>query len=89
MWQKELHKVIKWAGSQHKLAVALGLNRKVINNWLNRDVQVPVKYALQIEILMKGRVLAERLAPYAKTEILNFKKYLSEKMLNEKLYGPL
>lgn len=56
---------IRFFGSQSNLAKNLKLNRKIINNWLNRGDEVPFEYAIAIEILTRGEVDRYALAPYA------------------------
>lgn len=79
MGNNELIHAIKFFGSQQRLAQLLKVNRKVVNGWLNKEIQIPVRHALSVEMLSHGQFLAEKLAPYAKSEILHFKKYLLNK----------
>jgi hypothetical protein len=57
----------------------LGVSRYTINHWLNRDLAVPLKNALSVEVITNGIVKAEVLTPLAKDQILDFKKYLTQK----------
>lgn len=57
---------IRFFGSQSKMAEALKLKRSTVNNWLNRDRQVPFEYAVAIELLTRGKVTRYEIAPYAK-----------------------
>jgi DNA-binding transcriptional regulator YdaS (Cro superfamily) len=81
MHHEELLKAIRMIGSQRKLAKELGITRGAINNWLNRGTAVPIDKAMMIEVLANGNLKAEALAPYAKLQILYFKKYLINKNL--------
>jgi DNA-binding transcriptional regulator YdaS (Cro superfamily) len=75
MWRKELRKAINLAGSQTKLAKQIGTQRRVVNNWLNLGINVPLKYAFLIEIKSKGEILAEKISPHESTEILSIKNH--------------
>jgi DNA-binding transcriptional regulator YdaS (Cro superfamily) len=44
-----LRKAIKLAGSQTKLAKAVGVEQTAVSNWLNRNKRVPAERVLLIE----------------------------------------
>ncbi len=48
-------KVIEYFGSQLELAEKLHVRRELISMWLNGKVNMPLKYALKIQLLTKGR----------------------------------
>jgi DNA-binding transcriptional regulator YdaS (Cro superfamily) len=49
--------------NQTVLATALGISRKRLNNWLNRDKKIPEYYAILIEKLTNGAVSCDELSP--------------------------
>lgn len=63
--KEELRKAIKMRGGQEKLSKELGISRKRLNNWLNRDKKIPYHFAVLIEQITQGAVTAAKLAPYA------------------------
>jgi len=72
-----LTRSIKYAGSQRKLSKEIGLkNPRVLNNWLNSGIKIPLIHAIVIEAYTNGQVKAEELAPYAKPQIQLFIEYL-------------
>ncbi len=73
--KEELRKAIKRRGGQAKLSKELGISRKRLNNWLNRDQKIPYHYAVLIEKITQGAVTAAKLAPYA---VSNHKSQISE-----------
>ena len=75
MGSEELAKVIHFFGTQQKVGDSIGVSRKVINGWVNKGILVPVSYALSLERLTKGLVLAENLSPHVRSHIVLFKKY--------------
>jgi DNA-binding transcriptional regulator YdaS (Cro superfamily) len=79
MGNEALIEAIRFFDSQQKLSKVLGVNRKVINNWLNMSVRVPVQHAMSIEILTDGEILAEKLSPHARTQIMKYKTFLKGK----------
>ena len=44
-------------------AVFIGVDVATVSKWLRSDVKVPIKYALVIEMLTKGKVKARQLRP--------------------------
>lgn len=74
-----LIRAIQFFGSQQKLANALKVDRRVVNDWLNKAINLPVQHAILIEALSNEKILAEELAPYAKNQILIYKKYILNK----------
>jgi len=81
MGNRELFRAIQFFGSQQKLADALKVNRKVVNGWLNKEIQIPVQHALLIECFADGKILSEELAPHAKNQIKIFKKHIANKLI--------
>ena len=81
MENRELFRAIQFFGSQQKLAAVLKVNRKVVNGWLNKEIQIPTHHALLIESSSDGKILSEELAPHAKNQIKIFKKYIANKYL--------
>ena len=79
MGNEALIEAIRFFDSQQKLSKVLGVNRKVINNWLNMSVRVPVQHAMSIEILTHGQIRAEKLSPHARTQIMKYKTFLKGK----------
>ncbi len=79
MGNRELIRAIQFFGSQQKLAAVLKVNRKVVNGWLNKEIQIPIQHALLIETLSDGRILSEELAPHARNQIKFFKRYITNK----------
>ncbi|MDX2164347.1 MAG: Cro/CI family transcriptional regulator [Gammaproteobacteria bacterium] len=79
MGNEALIEAIRFFDSQQKLSKVLGVNRKVINNWLNMSVRVPVQHAMSIEILTDGKVRAEKLSPHARAQIMKYKTFLKGK----------
>jgi DNA-binding transcriptional regulator YdaS (Cro superfamily) len=71
-----LRQAIKLIGSQAKLATILRVSRQRVNHWLNRDDNIPYRYALAIEKATDGMVahqellLAQYEAPTKQTAIL-------------------
>jgi len=76
MPEEELRKVIKYFGSQQKLAGLLRINRSLVNHWLNSRLKISLKYALQIEVITKGLVKAECLNPDAKLQLRMYEEYI-------------
>jgi DNA-binding transcriptional regulator YdaS (Cro superfamily) len=81
--EEALLKAIKFAGSQKKLSVSLGVGRAVINNWLNTGIKVPLKYAMRIEVFTNGLIQTENLVPDAKHEVYEYRKYLLKKFFDK------
>ncbi len=79
MENEALMEAIRFFNSQQKLSKVLGVSRKVINNWLNMCVRVPVQHAMSIERLTNGQILAEKLSPHANSQIVSYKTFLKEK----------
>lgn len=69
--RKFLHQLINdmGEGSQTLFGKKIGATSKQVNKWLNRDQEVPIKYAILIEIATKGKVkwwqLCPSMQPYA------------------------
>lgn len=65
-----LHRAIKHKGSRKKLCGELGVTGDRMKGWLNRGINVPLEYALEIERVTKGAVkwyeVASHLAHFAK-----------------------
>jgi DNA-binding transcriptional regulator YdaS (Cro superfamily) len=80
MQHEELVKAIRMIGSQKKLAMELGITRSAINHWLNRGTAIPLDNALSIEVITNGIIKAETLVPHAKTQIISFKRYITQNM---------
>jgi DNA-binding transcriptional regulator YdaS (Cro superfamily) len=76
MPEKELLKAVKLIGSQQKLADKLGISRKVVNNWLNAGIDIPLKHALQIEVFTNGSIKAVHLNPDNKDVINSYRQYV-------------
>ena len=74
-----LIRAIQFFGSQQKLADVLKVDRKVVNDWLNKAINVPIQHALLIEALSEEKILAEELSPHAKSQIQRYKKYIVSK----------
>ena len=76
MENEALMAAIRFFGSQQQLSKALGVDRKIINDWLNKSIRLPVQHALSIEMLTDGQILAEKLSPHAKSQIVKYKIFL-------------
>ncbi len=61
-----LLKAIMIRGSRRILSKELGVSPQVINSWLNRRVNIPLQYALEIERLTEGEITWQSLTPYLK-----------------------
>lgn len=61
---KMFREVIDYFGSQSKLALAFGVHRSAITQFI-RGEHLPAERALQIEILSGGRFLAVNLIGYS------------------------
>lgn len=48
-------KVIEHFGSQTKLAKALNVRNCLVSMWANKKEKMPIKYALKIHFLTKGK----------------------------------
>jgi DNA-binding transcriptional regulator YdaS (Cro superfamily) len=58
-----LLEAISIIGSQVLLAKLIGVKLPRLNNWLNRDKEVPAKYAIAIEYVTQGKVKRWELCP--------------------------
>lgn len=76
MGNEALLEAIRFFGTQQRLSKALRVDRKVINDWLNKSIRMPVQHAMSIEILTNGKVAAEKLSPHAKSQIVKYKIFL-------------
>ena len=56
-------KLTKEHGGVTNFAVFIGVDVATVSKWLRSDAQVPIKYALAIEMLTKGKVKARQLRP--------------------------
>ena len=54
--KRALRQAIGFFGSQAKLAKTIGVSRQRINYWLNRDNEIPYRFALAIESATQGTV---------------------------------
>jgi len=48
-------KVIDHFGSQSELAIRLGVKYQLVSMWANERVNMPIKYALKIHYITKGK----------------------------------
>lgn len=53
--QKYFMKVIDHFGSQTKLAERLEVRKYLVSMWANNKLNMPIKYALKIHYLTKGK----------------------------------
>ena len=58
-----MRKAILFFGGTVKLSEHLGVNSSHISRWLYERRRIPVKHALQIEVLTKGKIKAMELRP--------------------------
>lgn len=58
-----MKKAILFFGGTVKLAVALNANHSNVSKWLYEKRQIPVKYAIKIEQLTKGKIKFRDLRP--------------------------
>ena len=56
--QDALRRAIKIIGSQTKLALKLKVSVMRLNHWMNLGIKIPLKYAIKIEVITEGKVLA-------------------------------
>ncbi len=56
MDQSGLFKAIKYFGSQHKLAQAIGVTQQAVNHWLNRGQKIPFLQAARIVVVSEGYI---------------------------------
>jgi DNA-binding transcriptional regulator YdaS (Cro superfamily) len=59
----ELAKAIDIAGGVVELSKLLGVPHSSVSRWLNTDMPTPIKHAIKIEKLTKGKVKAKDLRP--------------------------
>ena len=57
---------IRLFGTQKMLGKAIGATRQQINNWLNRDDEIPYHYVIMIYAVTGGKVAIDQLAPKQK-----------------------
>jgi len=53
--QKYFMKVIEHFGSQSELAIKLDVKFQLVSMWANHRVNMPIKYALKIHYMTKGK----------------------------------
>lgn len=58
-----IQRAIAIVGSQHRLAVAIGVKQQHISNWLLRDKRLPAEHVLPIEHATGGQVSRHELRP--------------------------
>lgn len=58
-----LNKAIDLIGGVVVLSEQLGVHHTNISKWLHTDVEVPIRHAIKIEKLTKGKVKAKDLRP--------------------------
>jgi DNA-binding transcriptional regulator YdaS (Cro superfamily) len=73
-----LLKAIRYFGSQSGLARALGIDPNRVNNWVNRDKHIPYQYAVAIEILTRGKIKREELAPTTNSWLLQLENRVQQ-----------
>ena len=56
-------KLTKEHGGVTNFAVFIGVDVATVSKWLRSDIKVPIKYALVIEMLTKGKVKARHIRP--------------------------
>lgn len=56
-------KLTKEHGGVTNFAIFIGVDVATVSKWLRSDDKVPIKYALAIEMLTKGKVKARHLRP--------------------------
>jgi len=56
-------KLTKEHGGVTNFAVFIGVDVATVSKWLRSDDKVPIKYALAIEMLTKGKVKARHIRP--------------------------
>ena len=59
----ELQKAIDMIGGVVLMSEKLNIVPSNISNWLHSDVKIPIKHAISIEQLTKGKVSAKNLRP--------------------------
>lgn len=74
--QDALRRAIKIIGSQTKLALKLKVNSRRLNHWMNLGIKIPLKYAIKIEVITEGKILAEDLSFDSRLELIEYKKFL-------------
>lgn len=82
--QIALRRAIKIIGSQRKLASKLGVSFARLNHWVNLGIEVPPKFAMRIEILTEGEILAQDLCMDCRYEFIDYKKFNIKKALLHK-----
>ena len=63
MDQAGLFKAVKYFGSRHKLARAIGVTRQVVNYWLNHAQNIPFLQAVRIVVVSEGYINFHDLVP--------------------------
>jgi DNA-binding transcriptional regulator YdaS (Cro superfamily) len=58
-----LNKAVVLLGGVVILSEELGIHHTNISKWLHTDVEVPIKHAIKIEQLTKGKIKAKDLRP--------------------------
>ena len=59
----ELYKAVNVIGGVVLLSKKLGVTYTSISKWLHSDIKIPIKHAIAIEKLTKGKVSAKDLRP--------------------------
>lgn len=83
-----LRKAIQYFKSQKNLANAINVDKRKINDWLNRDGRIiPYHFAIAIELATHGKISREALAPHIRYKkdknILPHIKIHREKLMDE------